>query len=151
MNKFCLTIIVFIFLMPVKGYSACFFYTANNLSFGNYDVSGTIPIYGTFSFGVFCNVNTNNVIVAIGQSQWGGINPRRMKHTTLTEYLNYNLYSNAAGTIIWGDGTGGTSPVNIGRVRAWRPVIRTVYGRLFAGQDVSIGNYSDTVILTVNP
>lgn len=151
MNRLFLVIFLLILLMPIKSHSACYFYTATNLNFGNYDVSAPTPIDSTFMFGIFCTANTNNVIVSIGQSQWGGINPRRMKHTTLTDDLNYNLYSDAARTIIWGDGTGRTSPVYISRVRAFRPVRLTVYGRLFAGQDVSVGNYTDTVILTVNP
>lgn len=61
--------------------------------------------------------------------------------------LNYNLYTDNGRTQIWGDGSSGTSAVNV-------PVFfgfgsRTVYGRIQPLQNVGAGSYQDTVVVTV--
>jgi spore coat protein U-like protein len=71
-----------------------------------------------------------------------------MKLATGTELLNYNLFTNAARTTIWGDGTAGTSRVSR-NLRRNQPVNLTVYGRIPAGQDVRIGSYSETLTVTI--
>lgn len=54
--------------------------------------------------------------------------------------------TNTARTIIWGDGTSGTSIVTVNNVRN---TTRTVYGRIPALQDVRAGSYSETLTVTV--
>ena len=54
---------------------------------------------------------------------------------------------------ILGDGTGGTiTDVRTVTAQQNHPgrVTETIYGRIFANQDPSIGSYSDTIIYTVN-
>jgi len=88
-------------------------------------------------------------MTAIGRSSNSGVfNPRQMKLATGTDLMNYNLFNNNARTRIWGDGTGGTFTTTR-TVRRNRPVTLTVYGRITAGQDVSIGTYSDTLVVTI--
>ena len=62
--------------------------------------------------------------------------------------LAYNVYLDAARTIVWGDGSNGTSaygPVkpNPGTNTVW------IYGRIFARQNVTVGTYSDTLTVTI--
>lgn len=62
--------------------------------------------------------------------------------------LAYNLYLDAARTVVWGDGTGGSSaygPVH----PAEGSTTLTIYGRIPAGQHVAAGSYSDTVTVTL--
>ena len=66
--------------------------------------------------------------------------------------LNYNLYTNSARTIVWGDGTGGSSAQTLsgGTVSGGlRRFSRTVYGRIAAMQNVGAASYSDTIVMTV--
>lgn len=122
--------------------------TATNINFGNYDVTSTNNTTSTGTITVSCS-NDTNVVISIGQSLYGGINPRRMKHTIHNDFLNYNIYQNAGLTTIWGDGTNGTSPLIVNRIG--RNKTYTYYGTLFAGQDVSAGTYTDSLTVTVTP
>lgn len=64
--------------------------------------------------------------------------------------LLYNVYLDAARTAIWGDGTQGS--------QIWvapNPPVRTrinvpIYGRIPAGQNIGVGSYGDTLMITIN-
>jgi spore coat protein U-like protein len=62
--------------------------------------------------------------------------------------LEYNLYTDFARTIVWGDGTGGS--FSVGGTAGIAPVSHTVHGRIPRGQPVRAGAYSDTVLVTVS-
>ncbi|WP_407809904.1 spore coat protein U domain-containing protein, partial [Staphylococcus aureus] len=63
--------------------------------------------------------------------------------------LNYNLYTDNARTIVWGDGTGGTSKVStpLNGLLSFSVSV-PVYGRIPARQWVAAGPYSDSVVVT---
>lgn len=70
--------------------------------------------------------------------------------------LNYNLYRDTARTLIWGDGTGGSSTqpgsvsfplISLSSVT--RDNDHPTYGRLFGGQNIPAGSYTDTITVTV--
>lgn len=66
--------------------------------------------------------------------------------------MNYNIYTDAARTTIWGDGTGGTSVINDSYTIVLLSVTRnyTMYGRIPGSQTTMItGSYSDTITATV--
>jgi spore coat protein U-like protein len=67
--------------------------------------------------------------------------------------LSYNLYTSAAHTTVWGDGSGSTADVSsslnwlqIGNASFNYPV----YGVIPAGQDRAAGAFIDTITVTVN-
>jgi spore coat protein U-like protein len=64
-------------------------------------------------------------------------------------HLNYNLYLDAGLSLIWGDGTGGTSIYSATAVNAV-PVTVTVFGSIPASQDAHTGAYTDSVKATIN-
>ena len=43
--------------------------------------------------------------------------------------MNYNLFTTASMTTVWGDGSAGTSTVLLRKVNGNRPVTTTIYGR----------------------
>jgi spore coat protein U-like protein len=61
--------------------------------------------------------------------------------------LNYNLYADSAYTMIWGDGTSGTS-TRTGNCATL--CSQTVYGKLIGGQAVPAAIYQDSVTITLN-
>ena len=63
--------------------------------------------------------------------------------------LQYNLYTDAAHTMIWGDGTAGTVTVS-GSVPNNSSGTATIYGFIPASQDVKVGTYSATITVTVS-
>ncbi|MBK5297737.1 MAG: spore coat protein U domain-containing protein [Vicinamibacteria bacterium] len=50
---------------------------------------------------------------------------------------------------MWGDGTGGTTTYFENNPPNNKDVVLTVYGRITAGQDVGVGSYTDTVVVTL--
>ncbi len=130
-----------------------------NMAFGNYDpvtANATTPLTVNGSVTVTCTK---------GSQVWIDLNPgthaasasgttRAMQATTAggPEYLSYELYSDNTYSTVWGVGnpsTGGNgyapAPAANKNPRAF-----SIYGRIPAGQDSAVGNYSDTVQATVN-
>ncbi|GMR04571.1 MAG: hypothetical protein BMS9Abin23_0469 [Thermodesulfobacteriota bacterium] len=124
--------------------------TTTSVNFGSYDVFLTTATDVNGSVSVTCtDPGRTRVTIAIGQSpNSGGFDPRQMKHSTLPDLLDYNLYKNRKRTRIWGDGTGGTFTVTR-RVRQNRTVTRNIYARITPAQDVSAGSYFDTLTVTI--
>jgi spore coat protein U domain-containing protein, fimbrial subunit CupE1/2/3/6 len=128
--------------------------SATSVAFGSYDPLSAAPadVAGTVS--MTCTVTlvaagaSWNIRLSVGGS--GSYAPRRM--ASGGNFLNYNLYTNAGRTTVWGDGTGGTSYISgsqtllIGNTAFNYPV----YGRIPVAQDRPSGSYTDTIIVTLN-
>ena len=64
--------------------------------------------------------------------------------------LNYNLYTDATYTSIWGSGSGGTSSVSKTNGSGETGSTITIYGKIPAEQDVYAGSYSDSITITIS-
>lgn len=148
MKKVKLIFILFLLFLSANIASAACTVSTTPVSFGPYDVFSPSPADSTGTITFTCDANTN-VTTSIGQSpNSGGFNPRKMKLAGGTDLLNYNLYTDATYTSIWGDGTSGTATVTK-RARRNEPMTLIVYGRIFPGQDVLAGSYSETLTVTI--
>ena len=113
------------------------------VAFGAYDYSSNTPLdsAGTVSW-----VCLSSLTVTVTLSKGGGAS---FAGRTLSgpSSASYNLYVDAARTKIWGDGTSGTytSAAVLGLVGAL-----PVYGRVPINQPLKVGNYTDTVVVTLN-
>jgi spore coat protein U-like protein len=138
-----------ILLIVHRAEAACNVATTN-INFGIYDVFSNMPKDSTGSISVECDEAPPPVVaIRIGPSSGsGGFNPRQMRHTTRPDRLNYNLFIDSSRSVVWGDGTGGGSTVanKVTKNKTW---VSTLYGRIPAGQDVSVGTYADTVSVTI--
>jgi spore coat protein U-like protein len=70
--------------------------------------------------------------------------------TKTPSILTYNLYTSAARTQVWGDGTAGTQKVTgtlFGILSNTQDF--NIYGRIPPGQNVPSGVYDDTIVVTV--
>lgn len=125
--------------------------TTTSINFGNYDVGLTLHNDSTGTITVACDLAPPpDVTIMIGPSSNSGVfNPRKMRHSSISEFLNYNLFTDASRTVIWGNGTQGTSTITLKNVLKPKPQTVTIYGRISAGQDVSVGHYSDTLTATI--
>jgi spore coat protein U-like protein len=72
---------------------------------------------------------------------------RRMKDGS-TYTINYELYSDAGRTTVWGNASGSWLTPAAAPDKNARTF--TVYGRIPGGQDVPASTYTDTVVATVN-
>ena len=119
-----------------------------SVSFGNYNVFNGTSLDSTGTITYRCNAAASNITISLSKGASSTYSPRVM--TKGSEQLGYNLYVNAARTTIWGDGTSGTSVYTRANPPNNNDVNVTVYGRVFAGQDVSAGSFGDTISATVN-
>jgi spore coat protein U-like protein len=112
--------------------------SAATLGFGAYDpvVTNTVNnLDASTTMAVACTKGVApNITAALG----GGI-------TNGTDTLNYLLFSNTGRTTNF-TGAGFTMPAAPGKA----PQTLTIYGRIAGGQDVGVGAYSGTTIVTVN-
>lgn len=65
--------------------------------------------------------------------------------------LNYNIYTDSARSIVWGDGSGTTQTESDSYLILLTPTTRhyTPYGRIPAAQNKPAGTYTDTVTVTI--
>lgn len=122
--------------------------TTAAVAFGNYDpvgVNAATDLDATGSVTVTCTRGAGlSIDLGLGNNASGAA--RRMKDAG-TNYMGYELYSNAGRTTVWGTGASGLTIVGAPNIT---PRVYTVYGRVAAGQDVAVGNYTDTVVASIN-
>jgi len=148
-------LVVMIFFLQFKADIAMGFcsVSATPMGFGSYDVFLDIPSYTAGTVTVNCMSEVQRARLTAGPSQTSGtFNPRQMKHSAGTDLLNYNVFTDAPGSIIFGDGTGGTTSINlrrpVGKPAPWSEFIN-IFGKIPPGQNVSVGSYSDTLTITI--
>jgi len=121
--------------------------TSTALAFSDYDplvTHAATPLDANGSVTVRCTKGTNSTIgLDLGLSASGAI--RRMAGGG--DFLQYQLYKEAARTNVWGNS--GADLLNPGVSPSIVPRVVTVYGRVFAGQDVTSGGYNDTILATI--
>jgi spore coat protein U-like protein len=139
--------------LPTETVFAACSISATTAAFGNYSPFSATPLDTTGTITVRCtNPARVRYRITLSTGGSGSYATRKMAHSTVT--LNYNLYTNAARSLIWGDGTGGTSYINVPApgVRCnTSPYCRhTLYGRIPTGQTTSVtGSYTDTITATL--
>ena len=122
--------------------------TTTPVSFGAYDpvvANATNPLDGTGTIVVACTRGANAMVGMNGGTNGFGTN-RRMSRGA-GQFLEYQLYTNAGRTDVWGDDLGG---LYLGVAPSRDPRTFNVYGRVPARQDATVGSYTDTVVATVN-
>jgi spore coat protein U-like protein len=141
---------VLILLAPTAGHATCTV-SSTGVAFGVYqpfigsprDFTGTV----TVACGKFSGNGAYNIKLSIG----GGASYAGRRMTGAGVNLPYQLYSDAARTLIWGDGTGGSSFVNGSDSQPFfgGTTSFSVFGRIPAGQAVRPNTYTDSITATV--
>ena len=124
-----------------------------NMNFGNYDpitTHATTPLDVNGSVTIACTRGTTTSIdLSPGSNAANAVGTTRAMATAGPDYLSYELYQDNTFSTVWGVGNPGNAYVPpVAPSRA--PRTFTIYGRIPAGQDRTVGNYSDTVTATVN-
>jgi spore coat protein U-like protein len=150
-------ILILALLLPLPAIAACPQCTcavsATGVSFGRYSPLSPRSTDDTGTIRISCGGGVGSVAYSIQLSQgiYGtAFRPRRMANGN--SRLAYNLYTNAAHTTIWGDGSNGTVVVsdtlNVAGAGATREHI--VYGRVPGNQtSAAVGHYDDTIMFTI--
>lgn len=126
---------------------SCSFNSASGVNFGAYDVFAAAPNNnGVASLTIHCqNGGGPTFVVTLSAGQSNSYLARTMKSGG--NMLNYNLFTSAARSIVWGDGSGGSDTVRVGRNA---DTMLSVFGQIPAGQDAAAGTYADNIVVTVN-
>lgn len=117
------------------------------LNFGSVDTLSASAVDGSGGISVTCTNGTGWTAAAdAGGGSGATFATRRMSQGA--NLLSYSLYTDAARTNVWGDGTGST--VTIGNTGTGAAQNVTVYGRIPGSQSSApAGSYADTVSVTV--
>ena len=127
--------------------------TAVPVNFGLYNPLSGTPVVATGTVTVSCTVLLGLLeswTIALGTGNSGTYSTRQMANGS--SKLSYNLYTSAAYSNVWGDGSGSTTLVNGGALLAIGTTNTNyvVYGRIPAGQDAAAGTFTDTILITLN-
>jgi spore coat protein U-like protein len=149
--KTCIAAALLAVAAPAFG-AKCSIVSVPILGFPNYDVFVGAPTVTSQIAKFSCNGNQATITVGVGKSATSGtISGRQMAQQGVgaTGRLNYNIYKDGGYSNLWGDGTAGTTALVVNTINNAASV--PVYGKIDPGQDAPVGNYKDTVILSVNP
>ncbi len=133
-------------LVPVVARGAVCTVSATPVAFGVYPPFSVTPTTSTGTTTVHCVAGAANIVIALSTGGGGSYANRRM--VSGASNLAYQLYSDAARTMIWGNGTAGTVTVSA-HLPSNSTQNFTVYGRIPALQGVRPGAYTDTITVTV--
>ena len=116
------------------------------VAFGNYSTTSGAALTGTGSITVTCDSSGNGTVI-LSLSRGGGATYATRRMASGANTLSYNLYTSAALTTIFGDGSSGTAKVTFQGGN--RTTVTNVYGRIPGSQNVRAGAYHDTIVVTV--
>ncbi|WP_071190297.1 spore coat U domain-containing protein [Trichormus sp. NMC-1] len=118
----------------------------SSVNFGAYDVFNNISTTSTGSINYDCSSASpvpTSITIDLSKGNSSSYNPRQLK--SIDDSLNYNLYLDAAGQFIWGDGTNSQNYIN----SALTGTV-TIYGIIPARQNAKVGTYTDSITTTIN-
>ncbi len=129
-------------LLVTATVSAACVVSTTPVAFGVYNPTAGTVLDGSGKVSVLCTNGTNYSVSLDGGGQ-ADVLGRAMSNGA--DFLQYQLYSDAARVAVWGT-TGGEL---VNATGTGLLVDHTVYGRVAASQNVTQGSYTDTVNVTV--
>lgn len=128
-----------------------------SLPFGNYDFFNTSPTDSQADLLITCTRNggpaNTPITVSIGPSTTSGsIASRQMVRAGGSERMSYNLYREASRASVWGQSVGVdtvSKTINVPN-NSSSTIAFSIYGRIAAGQDMRVGSFADSLVLTVS-
>ena len=150
MSVWLRTVAVALLAWPAAASATTCRLTVPPFNFGTYSPGDSAPLDIAGLIDVRCNGQTGPFSVTLSPGSSGSFAQREM--VSGPYLMRYNFYVNAGRTIVWGDGTNGSSPVNGFKSRpapGQENFSLSVYGRVFPAQAVGEGLYRDDVIVTV--
>jgi spore coat protein U-like protein len=138
-------LVAVLLLLPALARAATCTVSATPVAFGVYPPFSGTATTSTGTVTVHC-VGAASIVIALSTGGGGSYANREM--TIGASNLAYQLYSDSALTMIWGNGTAGTVTVSA-RQTGTSTDNYTVYGRIPVLQGVRPGAYTDTITVTV--
>ena len=121
--------------------------SAADLNFGPYLSNSTTAVFGQTAISLHCGSGqTAELSLDAGSGLGGNTNSRRMEQDGGSDRLDYGLFQDPGRTIHWGDRSG-TDTLEVQTTGALQTI--PIYGKIYEGQRVRDGTYSDTITLRV--
>jgi spore coat protein U-like protein len=138
----------FLSLVPAAAWADCTVSVGAPLNFGTYPPFSSTATTTTGNLTVACTSFSGSYVIALnaGTSGSGSFSGRAMSDGSFD--LGYQIYTDAAHSMTWGDGTAGTVTVS-GSCSGSCTYTPTLYGEIAAQQKVGPGSYTDSVLVTV--
>jgi spore coat protein U-like protein len=128
----------------VVGTSTLAFETATSaaIASGNVDAIGTVSVNCTLGSGY-------TIALSAGAGTGATVDSRKMTSGSgaTAQLLSYTIYTTAARTTVWGDGT--TASASVAGIGSGVSQSIAAYGRIFQSPLVQAATYSDTLNVTV--
>lgn len=140
------TLMFTLMLAPGLGRAACSV-APTPIAFGIYSPFNAVPTDSAGTLRVSCDSVTVGYTVLLSTGSAGVYSSRSMSGGGYV--LAYNLYADALRSVVWGDGSGGTTTVS-GAFSLPGAIDHSVYGRMSARQNVGAGTYTDAITVTIN-
>jgi spore coat protein U-like protein len=115
--------------------ATCRITSVNNIAFGEYDVTSETPTDAQGDMSFKCTKGTTYKTYITGT--------RSM--TNGTDNLSFQLYSDSNRSTVFPTDNSGSGE----QAANSSTITKNIYGRIAAGQDVGVGNYSQTLTATV--
>ena len=127
---------------------SCAITSVTGVAFGAYDVFAASPVVAAGSVTYVCTgvQATDRISIEIALAP-DGTAARAM--LSAGHALLYQLYLDAARTIVWGTGAAGTSVYGPAAPPNGAATAVPIYGRIPARQDVAAGAYADSIVVTL--
>lgn len=123
--------------------------SSTSIVFGNYDPVSLAPLDTIGNIVYRCGNQDHDITISLDRGGAPSFSQRRLLKGT--EPLFYNLYLDAARTLVWGDGSGGTQAYFIRNPQKNnQDIVVPIYGRIPGSQDVGMGSYGNTIVATLN-
>jgi spore coat protein U-like protein len=124
---------------------SCAIANVTPMIFATYHSGQSLPLDSEGELDVTCS-SPASVQILLGRGATGRESPREMTFGPFL--LAYNLFMDAARTIVWGDGAEGTQRYS-GTTTAGQTLRLPIFGRVFALQGLPAATYSDRITVTV--
>jgi spore coat protein U-like protein len=137
------------FTVPLRAGNCSWITTPTNIALGGYSVFGSASLVTTSSYAFRCTPNTNATLTFSTGANASNYFPRYLRNGANT--IAYNVFDDAATSIVIGNGSGGTtSRVVFNSTPADKDFADTVYGKVIEGADVPAGTYTDTITASLS-
>ena len=126
---------------------------ATSLLFGPYDTLSLVALDSVGTLTVSCSGSPGEAVsyrIGVSAGGSGSAAARRLRGPG-SWTLDYNLFTNGARTLVWGDGAAGSLSVGdtLSLTGGAQQRSHPVYGRIFPRQNVGPGAYTDTLVVTL--
>lgn len=127
--------------------------TTTGVAFGVYDTLEPAATTSSGSIEVSCSGDLGleaAYTISLGTGTSASFLPRRMNRSAVD--LVYNLFTDPAHVLVWGDGTGGTHRISdlVPLVHATEYRQYDVFGLIYPQQQIPSGTYSDSIVVSVS-